>query len=154
MPQNKPPPGPQPAFVVPPPNVIELLRGAKSFAPVLGRISIAAGTIIGLAPLAELAEQKIEDGIKRGLKKKTKRKKKDNQQVVKVKDAIDCVENIIRDPKLLLRTAREIVSIFTGEPRTIINVAVDEIAECIRSKALIQTAPRKRLTYRYSKREI
>lgn len=154
MPRNPPPASPQPAFVVPPPNVIELLRGAKSFAPVLGRISVAAGTIIGLAPLAEFAEQKLKDGIKAGLKKRTKRKSKDNSTVLKVKDAIDCVENISRDPRLLLRTAKEIVAIFTGEPRTIVNVLVDEIAECIRSKALIQTAPRKRLTYRYSKRAI
>lgn len=145
---------PEPALVIPPPNVIEILRGVKSFAPVVGRISVAAGTIIGLAPLAELAEQELEQRIKRGLKKKTKREKKDNQQVLKVKDAIDCVENISRDPKLLLRTAKEIVKIFTGEPRTIVNVLVDEIAECIRSKALIQTARRQRVTYRYSKREI
>ncbi len=145
---------PVPAFVVPPPNVIELLRGAKSFAPVVGRLTIAAGTVIGLAPLAEFAEQKLEDGIKRGLKKKTKRQPQDNQRVVKVKDAVDCVENIIRDPRLLLRTAKEIVAIFTGEPRTIVNVAVDEIAYCIRSKALKQTSKRKTVSYRYTKREI
>lgn len=143
-----------PALVIPPPNVIEILRGIKSFAPVVGRISVASGTIIGLATLGELAEQELVRRIRNGLKKKTKRDKKDNQRVVKVKDAIDCVESHLRDPTVLLRTAKEILAIFTGEPRTIINVLTDEVAQCIRDKALVQTARRARVTYRYSKREI
>lgn len=144
----------EPLLLIPPPNVIEILRGIKSFAPVVGRISIATGTVIGLLPLAELAEQEMIQRIKNGLKKKTKREKTDNQKVVKVKDAIDCVEDHIRDPAVLLRTAKEIVHLFAGEPRTIINVLTDEIASCIREHALKQTSPRQRITYRYAKRAI
>jgi len=138
------------ALAIPPGDPVTILRGLKGLAPAVGRLTLPVTNIIALATLAEMAENQMENRIRNGLKKKTKREKKDNQQVVKVSDAIDCVENALRDPKLLLKTGKEIINAVTGaDVRTIINIATDVIAQCIREHALRQDTPRKIVEKRF-----
>ena len=147
----------QPAFLVPP-DIGQLLKTAKTFLPELGRIGLPTGKVVGLAGLATL-EQVAPFMVKKKLKASTDTEDDDNTRVVKVQDAINCVDQTFRDPASVIGLATEVVKVIAfyraGQTNDdYLGEWVDIVAECIREKALKQTAPRKRLTYRYSKRAI
>lgn len=142
------------AFVPPPPDPTEFLRRIKTLIPQFGRLRLDQ-TIILLAALQEvpaLIRRRLEKAVDEDSKEED-----DSKKVVKVSDAIDCVDEHLRDPDNLLALARMIVAEITkmssGSLPDLSNFIMD-IAKCIREKALRQDSKRKRITYRYAKREI
>jgi hypothetical protein len=141
--------------LVAPPDIEQFTTGIKKLAPKIGTIRIPGGSIIALAALAPMVDAVAEFQIKRHTKRKTKEKEKDNQKVVKVKDAIDCLDIHFRDPKTLLLFAKDLISAVVDPGFGEVDPKFwDVVADCIREKALPQTARRQRVTYRYAKREI
>lgn len=136
--------------LVSPPNPVEFLKGVKSFAPDVGKIKLPNNIGISLAALAQFSGSAIRKRISHSLKRKTKRKKGDNTRLVKIADAIDCVEESLRDPEKIRVLAESVVSTILAVGRGIIQPNPDdylgfmseEICDCIRSKRLPQTSSR------------
>jgi hypothetical protein len=111
-----------------------LLDGVESVGRVIVR-DLAGGEF--LIPFALVRPQKIP------LDKKTKvATAADGRKVVKVRDAIECVEAYFNDGKLLGALASTIVQNFVkGTPVGVGESAIPQIADCIRKHALKQTKP-------------
>lgn len=145
----------QPAFVVPvDPRVV--MQRTKTLVPTIGRFALGRA-ILPIALLQEVP-QALEQKLKAIVKKKTRTRLEDklNTRVLKVQDAVDCLDKTLRDPKMLKDLIGKAVSAFVidlavGDP---MDALTDPVVECFKEKMLKQTSARARVTYRYSKRAI
>lgn len=126
---------------------------------VIGFLEESAGASVPLSQAQPLPEPtKTRKKVKVGLKD-------DNKRVLKLSDAVECVESVLngKDTGKFIRDA--IGSAFTQflSPSGLNqNYDVDSwqdfiakpITDCMRKKVLPQTSKRKSVTYTYSKREI
>lgn len=138
------------ALVTPPADPTAVLKGIKAVAPEVGSLRIPAGKFIALATLEAFSGKEIRKRIGRHLKRKTKKQKGDDTQVVKVAEAIECVDKFFRDPDTMRGLAEAVLSVilaagetFLGKPPDdILGEAADKCADCIREHALRQDTPR------------
>jgi len=137
-------------LAAPPADPTVFMRDVKSLAPEVGKLKIPIGKFIGLAALNQFSGKEISKRIGRHLKRKTKKKKGDDTMVIKVAEAIECVDKYFRDPATIRGLAEETISIivalgesFIGKPPDdVLGEAADKCADCIRENALRQDTPR------------
>jgi hypothetical protein len=131
----------------------EAVSLAKDLVPQLGRIKLPTGSVISVAALAT---QTMHDYARRRIqgaaKVKTKKEDEDNKRVLKLNDAIDCVEETFTPEKVWTIFNRMLEVIVSGEQLDL--DLANPIIQCFRANLLRQDSKRKRLTYRYAKREI
>lgn len=117
--------------------------------PVVGRL---------LAPFFQTpgTETKAVENLQKAAdrQKDTRQKRKDdnNKYVIKVKDAMQCVEDHLGDGKLLWTLVKSLAHTVIGRTQIGPDVIMDEIFLCLEENALRQDTPRVRRTVRYSKR--
>lgn len=134
---------------------VEFLKRAKALAPTIGKLKIPRGSVVLLAELAAQTDALMQAQIKRHVRtKKRKKEKSDDWQVIKVADAIDCVETWQTDPKVLYQLAKNIVSTILdpalpGGPSFELPDPGEQIIQCIRENALRQDTPRVPKTVSY-----
>lgn len=135
--------------LISPADPVKFLQAVKTIAPQVGRLKIASGTGVSLAALEQLSGEAIRRRIERRLKKKTKRHDRDNSQVIKVDDAIKCVDKYLRNASFLRRIAEEITLTILAIGQNLVvpqddlhGEFADAVAQCIREDALRQDTPR------------
>ncbi len=146
-----------------PPDIVQFVKTAKEFTPQIGRMRLPGGAIISLIALAPVAQEQMEAAVARNVRVRTRVKKSDNKQVVKVKDAIECIEKNFTEQGFqnkLLNVARGVVGAVATLgllPDNQLNDAVSKIIDdqigCIRKKALKQSHKRKYQTRIYMRRQ-
>jgi hypothetical protein len=129
------------------------LELAKDLVPQIGRIKLPSGSVISLAALAtQTMHDYARNRIQNSAKQKTKKEDEDNKRVLKLNDAIDCVEETFTPEKVWIIFNQMIEVIVSGEDIDL-DIA-NPIIACFRANLLPQSSRRKRVTYRYAKREI
>lgn len=134
-----------------------IVRAATTVAPALKDVRILRGFV---APLQgsgfseATAVQELQAAINKRVKTRRKLRDQMKKRVLKVSDAMDCVENNVGNGKIALSFGRALVDVLAGGTGGNIELLLDAVNKCLIEHALPQTAKRKRVTYRYAKREI
>jgi hypothetical protein len=134
----------QPLFLQPPPDVTKYLQLVKTVTPQLGKIKLPGGTFVFLAGLLEIPNA-VRSQIAKHVDTKKKKDPKDNQRVVKVADAVECVHKTLRDPEALASLLKDLMSAVTNVSTNtddLLGSYADKIANCIREHELRQDTPR------------
>lgn len=140
------------ALVAPPADPAAFLKGIKTLAPQIGHLKLPVGKFIALDTLTQFSGKEIKKRIGRHLKRKTKKKDRDDTTLIKVSEAIECVDKYFRDPDTIRGLAEEVLKVilaagetFLGKPPDdILGEAADKCADCIRENCLRQDTPRAR----------
>jgi len=131
------------ALITPPPleEALKTIRSAKSWFPKLGTVKLPTNAIVAIGALAEFTEDRMKNNIKNRTKQRRKRDK-ENQQVIKVADACDCVEDFFKDPKNVFDIGQMIAKMAT-DPLSVASTSLGEpICDCIERDALRQDTHR------------
>lgn len=128
------------------PDVVKLLR---SVAPSLGKVPLL-GKIISFIDVPQDDTQWVEEMRKASEQgKRTRRRQRDenNRYVVKVSDALDCVEKHLYDPKTAWNFIKGVVSgLAEGKGASGFSKIGDAVSECIIAASLRQDTPRTKVT--------
>jgi|Kansoi200Nextera_1026148.scaffolds.fasta_scaffold00003_5 hypothetical protein len=123
--------------------------------PSLVNIRLVRGLLIPLKSVSEASETDLARQLARKLKLDERTKFRDTAHVVKVSDVKACYENTMKDGALLLQFLKALCQSLTDpKAKNAAEAIGDKLMTCVRDKALTQKAARKRITYRYSKRQI
>jgi hypothetical protein len=125
------------AFSVAVPEIVKiattLIPGLKTL-PVLGKI-------IPLFQAGEMntiqAQEQYESDKSRSTQRRTKLKQENNKHVIKISDAMECVENTL-DGKLALAFLKATIQVILGGTGNSFDTLFDPIAACMLEKALQQ----------------
>jgi hypothetical protein len=130
-------------------EIPEIIKVAKTFLPWLAKLALV-GKIIQLTGVGEMDENKALEQLQRAAdnQKKVRQKVRDelNKRVIKVKDALDCVEKSVFDPKNILKLGKGILATIVGKGATgsFVDIIYAEIEACMKSKMLKQENKRTR----------
>jgi hypothetical protein len=120
--------------------VQEIPEVIKFLAPVLGKLPLL-GRIIPFLQAGEFNEAKAIEQLEAEFDKKKKQREqaraRQNRHVIKVKDAMQCVEDNLRG-KFILALGKGVLNALTGKADSSIDVLYDAIAACMLEKALQQ----------------
>lgn len=139
------------------PTVIpEVVKVTTTMIPALKNVQIIRGLIIPLAATGDMNQAKAIEELDAERKKKQeerkKLKKKQNKRVIKVSDAMDCVEKYAYDGKVALDFAKAILHVITQKtPVDFGDIMFGKISGCMIGKALPQKNSRSRGKYVKSK---
>jgi len=124
----------------------EIVRSAVALAPVLLELPVVGRFLATFQPTPESETKAVEEIQKKAdQEKKTRQKKRDenNKYVIKVSDAMDCVEDNLGEGGILWEFAKSIAHIVTGgDSRTGPDVILDNIYNCLEENRLRQDTPR------------
>lgn len=112
--------------------------------PQLVKATFYRGSVVTLNKVTPSPDEDLERELNRKIKQKSADKSKDNQMVVKVSDAVACIEKGFNDTTLIkefiLTAAKALLegrqSVACGQRM------FDQMATCVRQKALRQDTPR------------
>jgi hypothetical protein len=134
-----------------------IVKTVITVAPALKDIQLISGLIVALSTTNPINDADALSLLQKDIDqlKKTRQKLRDqnNKRVIKISDAMDCVENNVNG-KLLLKMGQAIVNVLSGNAADVGSLIIDGINACFLEKALPQSSRRQRTTYRYAKREI
>lgn len=122
--------------------------------------TVTRGKIVALKDVDPMNEAEALRKLARKLRVRQRENFRDSAHVIKVSDAIKCLETVNDKNKTFFLqfakwAAKNLIGTGGGDlDRGPMQTYLDECAECFRDKCLKQTAPRSRVTYRYSKRAI
>lgn len=123
-------------------EIPEIVKITTTMIPALQNIRLIRGLIIPLSSAGEMNQAKALEELQSELdkKKKTRQKLRDRQNihVIKIKDAMQCVENSL-NATVLLKFGKGILNVITG--RSVeggLDLLYDEINQCMLQKALQQ----------------
>jgi len=123
--------------------------------PALREVKLVRGLIIPLQTIDPASETELARNLARKLQLQEREKFRDTAHVVRVSDVKSCYEETMKDGGLLLQFLKSLAATLTdAKAKNAAEAIGDKLMVCVRDKALTQTARRKRITYRYSKREI
>jgi hypothetical protein len=138
-------PGPQ--------SMLQLLPYVVRLFPTIQTLPIIKGLAIPINDVHGITDPELA----RNLARKTSIKKKptfnDNSSVIKVSEAIKCVEDQFNNTTLLKEFVLVAVKQVIGDTeKTAAQDLADRMADCFRENSLRQNTPRVRVTKRYAKR--
>jgi hypothetical protein len=124
--------------------VQEIPEVIKFVGPVIGRVPLL-GKIIPFLQAGELNEAKaleqLQSEMDKNKKQRTKARQEQNKHVIKISDAMQCVEENLNG-KFLLSIGRAVLNALTGKPDNAGDILYDAIFQCMLSKALQQNNAR------------
>jgi hypothetical protein len=124
------------------PNVLKL---AKTVLPTIGKVPVL-GRIVSLLQVPDNEAEYLEVLKRESDKaKRTRKRKRDenNRYVIKVSDALQCVEDNFYDPKTAWTFVKGLLSgLAEGKGKTGFSALGDAVSECIIENALRQDTPR------------
>jgi hypothetical protein len=130
-------------------EIPEIVKVATTLIPGLRSLPIL-GKIIPLFQAGEWNEAKVleqmEADANKDAEKRTKLKQETNKRVIKVSDALECVEAGL-NAKVGVAFLRAACSVILGGTGNAFNTLWDPIASCMLEKALGQTNARSKGTY-------
>jgi hypothetical protein len=116
------------------------LAPALKNVPILGRVIIA---LSGVKPIDGAKELEELQAAKDKLRKQRKKLADDNNKyVIKVSEAMKCVEKNI-DGAMLSKIGRSIIDVLSGNPQDLGTEIIDPINKCMMEERLRQDTPRK-----------
>jgi len=132
------------------PEVVEI---TTTMIPALRAVPLVRGLVVALqsdAPMNELkASEAYEAEGKKRQEQRNKLKKKFNKHVIKISDALQCVENNVFNGKIAIAFAKALLSTITKGPaaQTTPDAMFDLIAKCMVEKRLQQKNKRSKGKY-------
>ena len=128
-------------------EIPEIIKTAVTLIPALRNLPIL-GRIIPLFQVGDMNDARAIEQFEaqREKNKQTRKKLKDdhNKRVIKINDAMQCVEDNIYDGKLALALAKGLVAVITqANPPDAGDILFKNIADCMVKKALQQKNGRK-----------
>jgi hypothetical protein len=127
-------------------EVPALVRTLITLAPALANVPILGRVIIALSAVKPINEKKVLEELQAAKDKLRKQRKKladdNNKYVIKVSDAMQCVEKNI-DGALLRKIGSSIIDVLTGSPKDLGTEIIDPINKCMLEERLRQDTPRK-----------
>ncbi len=128
-------------------EIPEIVKIATTLIPALRTLPLL-GKIIPLLSAGDmndaLAQEKMERDFNNNKDQRTKTKTKGNKHVIKISDALECVESGVFDSGLMLALVKGLVSAITGGSKFAPDVLFDQIAQCMLEKKLQQDNKRKK----------
>jgi hypothetical protein len=122
-----------------------LIRTLVTLAPALANLPILRGVIIALSGVKPINEKKVLEELQAAKDKLRKTRKKladdNNKYVIKVSEAMKCVEENI-DGALLKKIGSTIIDVLTGSPKDLGTEIIDPINRCMMENRLRQDTPR------------
>ncbi len=136
-------------------EIPEIVRVTTTMIPALQNVRFLRGLIIPLSRSGTMNETKALEELKADAKKnedqRTKLKKKYNKRVIKISDAMKCVEDSIGDGKIAIAVGKAILNTLTasirGNQATAVDILFGKISGCMINKALQQKNKRRRGEY-------
>ena len=133
-------------------EIPEIVKVATTFMPALRELPVL-GKIIPMFSAGEMDDTKALEELKRSgdKAKRTRQKLKDdnNSKVIKIKDALQCVEDNVFNGRILIAVGKGILSTILGRGGTqsAPDLLFDQIAKCMLAKALQQKNARSKGKY-------
>ncbi len=132
-------------------EIPEVVKVATSFIPALKDVKLIRGLIIPLQNPGQFNETKaleeLESAKKKNQEERVRLKKKYNKRVIKIADAMKCVEDNVFDGKIAIAFAqgllRTLTSGITGTQTDAGDILFGHIAGCMIGKALQQKNKRR-----------
>jgi len=135
-----------------------IVKTVTTLAPALRTVPVLRGVIVALnkVPSNEHeALEKLEADANKKKEERRKLKRKNNKHVIKVSDAMDCVEKYAYDGKIALDFGKALISVITsgvtGTSTDLGDIMFGRISGCMIGKALQQRNKRRRGTYSKNK---
>ncbi len=126
--------------------VSPIVEAALIIAPELIDVPILGRILSGLTGGHPRDEHHALEELQRSSedRKKTRQKVRDRlgHRVIKVSDALQCVENTLFDGRLLLNVGKAIVKNIAGTPTDVGALQYDPVEECMIKKMLTQSRPK------------
>lgn len=123
-------------------EIPEIIKITTSFVPALQNIKLIRGLIVPLQNTGQFNETKaLEELSSQRDKNQTERaklKQKNNIHVIKISDAMTCVEQNLYEGKAAIAFAKALLSTITGQGQDFGDVMFQKIAQCMIDKALQQ----------------
>src|SRR3954462_7568765 len=127
------------------PVIPEILKVATTMVPALRTVPIVRGLIVPLSQTGNMNETKAleqyDASRDKNKKEREKVRNKNNKHVIKVKDALQCVEDSLGSGKIGLAFAKALLSVITagaGASKDMIDIIYGPIQDCMLKKALSQ----------------
>jgi hypothetical protein len=122
-----------------------IVRTIVTLAPSIANLPLIRGLIIGLSGVKQINEKKVLEELQAAKDKLRKQRKKladdNNKYVIKVSEAMKCVESNV-DGALLAKVGRAIIATLSGSPQDLGTEIMDPINKCMMEKRLRQDTPR------------
>ncbi len=132
-------------------EVPEVVKVATSFVPALRNIKLIRGLIIPLQGTGQFNETKaleeMESQKRKNQEERVRLKKKYNHNVIKISDAMKCVEDNVFDGKLAIAFSKAFLNTITGTKVDVGDILWGRISGCMIGKALQQKNKRRRGEY-------
>ncbi len=135
-------------------EIPQIVKTIVELAPQLRNVQFLRGLIIPLSRVPSNeheALEKLEADARKKKDERKKLKKKQNKHVIKVSDAMECVEKYVYDGKIALDFGRALISVIssgvTGSQTDLGDIMFGRISGCMIGKALQQKNPRRRGEY-------
>lgn len=133
-------------------EIPEAVKVATSLIPALRNVKFIRGLVVPLSNTGQFNETKAleayENERKKEQEKRTKLKKENNKYVIKISDAMACVESSCFDASIMLAVGKAFLSAitsgFTGSQVTAGDILFQKIAKCMTDKKLQQKNLRRR----------
>lgn len=107
--------------------------------PVLGRLL----TGLGVGPIIdEKAIEQLQGSIDQRKSTRTRTQNQNNKRVIKVKDALQCVDRSVNNPAVILKFGRAMAGVIAGGTQSIGEILYKEIETCILKNRLGQSSVR------------
>lgn len=133
-------------------EIPEVVKVATSFIPALRNVRFIRGLIVPMADVDQFNEikalEEYNNERKKNQDKRTKLKKANNKHVIKISDALTCVESSCFDASFLIAIGKAlmsgITSGITGSQVTAGDLMFEKISKCMLEKMLQQKNKRRR----------
>jgi hypothetical protein len=133
----------------------EIVKVATTMVPALRTVPILRGLIVPLSNVGNMNETKALEELQRAADKHKQQREQARSRVksrvIKVSDAMKCVDEFFSTGRLALSIGKAILSTitssFAGDPRDATDIAHAEILECMKRKMLQQRNRRSKGRY-------
>lgn len=129
-------------------EIPEIVKVTTSFVPALQNVKLIRGLLVPLHNTGQFNETKALEELQsqrdKNKKQREKLKQKNNIRVIKISDAMTCVEKSLYDGKAAIAFAKALLSTITGKGQDFGDVMFQQIAQCMIDKALQQKNVRRR----------
>jgi hypothetical protein len=127
-------------------EVPAIVRTLITVAPALKNVPLLGKIIVALQGVKPINETKVLEELQAAKDKLRKQRKKladdNNKYVIKVSEAMQCVEKNV-DGALLAKIGRAVIDVLTGNPQDLGTEIIDPINRCMLENRLRQDTPRK-----------
>jgi hypothetical protein len=129
-------------------EIPEIIKVTTTMIPALQNVKFIRGLIVPLQGTGAMNEtraiESYDNEKRKNQERRTKLKKKHNKQVIKISDAMQCVEDHVFDGRLALAFGKALMNVITGGKVDAGDILWGRISGCMIGKALQQKNLRRR----------